>query len=130
MVSKNTIPVAAAEGFKNASAYDANRPSYPEEAVDAFLAALMVADNPEAAIVEVASGTGKFTELLAARPERFLVKAVEPHGSMRVKLTEKDLPGVEVLAGKAEKMPVAAEWGDACVAAQVSFDVHSLRKQR
>ncbi|RYP62409.1 hypothetical protein DL771_009744 [Monosporascus sp. 5C6A] len=118
MASKHALPTAAEEGFGNAAVYDAHRPSYPPEAVDAFLSALKVANYPESKIVEVASGTGKFTEPLARRPERFLVKAVEPHDGMRGKLVEKDLPGVEVLAGKAEKMPVDDEWGDACIAAQ------------
>ncbi|RYO80208.1 hypothetical protein DL766_009330 [Monosporascus sp. MC13-8B] len=118
MASKHALPIVAEEGFKNAAAYDVHRPSYPPEAVDAFLSALKVANYPESKIVEVASGTGKFTELLARRPERFLVKAVEPHDGMRGKLVKKDLPGVEVLAGKAEKMPVDDEWGDACIAAQ------------
>ncbi|RYP06088.1 hypothetical protein DL764_003378 [Monosporascus ibericus] len=118
MASRHALPTAAEEGFKNAAVYDAHRPSYPPEAIDAFLSALKVANYPESKIVEVASGTGKFTELLARRPERFLVKAVEPHDGMRGKLVEKDLPGVEVLAGKAEKMPVGDEWGDACIAAQ------------
>lgn len=120
MASKNTIAAVAEKGFQNASAYDAYRPSYPKEAVDAFLKALGIADSPDARVVEVASGTGKFTELLAQQSERFLVKAVEPHDGMRNKLVEKDLAGVEVIAGSAEKMPVDDEWGDACIAAQVS----------
>ncbi|RYP53295.1 hypothetical protein DL768_001652 [Monosporascus sp. mg162] len=126
MASKHALPTAAEEGFKNAAAYDAHRPSYPPEAVDAFLSALKVADYPESKIVEVASGTGKFTELLARRPERFLLKTVEPHDGMRGKLVEKDLPGVEVLAGKAEKMPVDDEWGDACIAAQALTEIERV----
>lgn len=120
MAPKHPIPPAAEEGFQDATAYDAHRPSYPPEAVDAFLAAAKLADTPGAGIVEVAAGTGKFTEVLAARPERFLVRAVEPHDGMRARLAEKDLPDVEVLDGTAEKMPVEDEWGDACIAAQVS----------
>ena len=77
-------------------------------------------------IVELASGGGKFTEVLAARPERYSIKAVEPHGPMREKLVEKDLPGVEVLNGKADKMPVESEWGDACIVAQVRPNVTSM----
>ncbi|KAI0842307.1 S-adenosyl-L-methionine-dependent methyltransferase [Hypoxylon sp. FL0890] len=114
----SSLPAQAEEGFKDAASYDAYRPSYPPEAVEKFLTNLKVAQQFDAKIVELASGTGKFTELLAQRPERFLVKAIEPHQSMREKLVQKDLPGVEVVDGKAEKMPIADEWGDACIAAQ------------
>lgn len=121
MSSQNSsLPAAAEEGFKDAASYDAFRPSYPPEAVEAFLGRLKVAEQDEAKIVEIASGTGKFTELLARRPERFTVKAIEPHTGMREKLAEKDLRGIEVTDGKADKMPVEDEWGDACIAAQVS----------
>ncbi|KAI0446835.1 S-adenosyl-L-methionine-dependent methyltransferase [Xylaria telfairii] len=119
MTSPSDLPTAAEEGFKDAAAYDTHRPNYPPEAVEAFLQTLQIAGQDETVnIVEVASGTGKFTELLAARPERYSVKAIEPHGPMRDKLAHKDLPGVEVLDGKADKMPVEEEWGDACIAAQ------------
>ena len=119
------LPAVAEEGFRNATAYDAYRPSYLAEAVDAFLARLGVARMPGARVVEVAAGTGKFTEQLARRPERFAVRAVEPHDGMRDRLDAKaradpDLVGVHVLPGKAEKMPLEDEWGDACIAAQVS----------
>ncbi|KAJ2972335.1 hypothetical protein NUW58_g9204 [Xylaria curta] len=118
MASHGRLPSAAEEGFKNAAAYDMHRPNYPPEAVEAFLQNLQVAGQDEAHVVEIASGTGKFTQLLAARPERYLVKAVEPHGPMRDKLKQKDLPAVQVLDGKADKMPVDDEWGDVCIAAQ------------
>ena len=123
--STASISPAAEAGFRDATAYDAYRPSYPAEAVDAFLARLGVAGAPGARVVEVAAGTGKFTEQLARRPERFAVRAVEPHDGMRARLHDKaradpDLVGVHVLPGKAEKMPLEDEWGDACVAAQVS----------
>ncbi|KAI1775633.1 S-adenosyl-L-methionine-dependent methyltransferase [Hypoxylon cercidicola] len=118
MASQSSLPTAAEEGFKDAASYDAFRPSYPPEAVEAFLTKLKVAQQDEAKIVEIAAGTGKFTELLARRPERFAVKAIEPHAGMREKLAQKDLSGVQVTDGKADKMPVGDEWGDACIAAQ------------
>ncbi|KAI1504294.1 methyltransferase domain-containing protein [Biscogniauxia marginata] len=118
MASSSSLPTAAQEGFQDASAYDAHRPSYLPDAVEAFLAELKVANQSDSKIVEIASGTGKFTEVLARRPERFLVKAIEPHDGMREKLAQKDLPAVEVVGGKADKMPVDDEWGDACIAAQ------------
>ncbi|OTB05975.1 hypothetical protein M426DRAFT_319353 [Hypoxylon sp. CI-4A] len=114
----SVLPTQAEEGFKDAASYDTHRPSYPPEAVEAFLKHLSIADFPAAKVVEIASGTGKFTEVLAQRPERFTIKAIEPHQSMREKLVQKDLPAVEVIDGKADKMPVGDEWGDACIAAQ------------
>lgn len=119
--SNTHLPSGAAEGFRNADAYDAHRPSYPPEVVDDFLKHLLVRDQVDGRIVEIAAGTGKFTELLAWRPERFLIKAIEPHKDMREKLAAKDLPAVEVLAGEAKKMPVKSEWGDACIVAQVGL---------
>ncbi|KAI0100396.1 S-adenosyl-L-methionine-dependent methyltransferase [Nemania sp. FL0031] len=118
MASQNNLPAVAEEGFKDAAAYDTHRPNYPPEAVEKFLQNLKISGQDEVNVVEIASGTGKFTEVLAARPERYSVKAVEPHGPMRDKLAQKDLQGVEVLDGKADKMPVDDEWGDVCIAAQ------------
>ncbi|KAI0432162.1 S-adenosyl-L-methionine-dependent methyltransferase [Xylaria sp. FL1042] len=119
MDPESNLPAVAQEGFKDAAAYDTHRPNYPPEAVETFLQHLNIAGaEDEVNVVEIASGTGKFTEILAARPERCAVKAVEPHGPMRDKLAKKDLPGVEVLNGKAEKIPVSDEWGDVCIVAQ------------
>ncbi|KAK6088251.1 methyltransferase C25B8.09 [Seiridium cupressi] len=118
MASTNDLPSVATEGFRDAQSYDAHRPSYPPEAVEAFLKNMKVTGMSDIRILEIASGTGKFTEQLAKRPERFIVKAVEPHETMRQKLAEKDLPAVEVVNGSANKIPVEEEWGDACIAAQ------------
>ncbi|KAK9775779.1 putative Methyltransferase [Seiridium cardinale] len=118
MASTNDLPSVATEGFSDAQSYDAHRPSYPPEAVEAFLKNMKVTGMSDIRILEIASGTGKFTEQLAKRPERFIVKAVEPHETMRQKLAEKDLPAVEVVNGSANKIPVEEEWGDACIAAQ------------
>lgn len=84
---------AALEGFRNAAAYDAHRPSYPPEAVDALLEKMRLlsrdvnmvggigsgsgssTNNDDekqdvARIVEIAAGTGKFTEALVAAAGR------------------------------------------------------------
>jgi hypothetical protein len=124
MTSTNNLPSAATDGFRDSAAYDAHRPSYPPLAVETFLNRLNLSGMSDARIVEIASGTGKFTELLSKQPGRFLVKAVEPHGAMRQKLVEKDLPAVEVIDGSASKMPIEEEWGDACIAAQVNLLQH------
>lgn len=127
MASTNILSVAAEEGFKDATAYDAYRPSYPPEAVEKFFKGMKLAGTSDARVVEIASGTGKFTEQLANQPERYLIKAIEPHETMRQKLAEKDLPAVEVLNGSASKMPVDNEWGDACIAAQVCYTRAMIR---
>lgn len=118
MAAKFELPKVASEGFKNAGAYDAYRPSYPPEAVDALLRHLKIADRPNVNVVEIAAGTGKFTEVLAERHENYNIHAVEPHAGMRSELEKKQLRNVTVSDGYAAKMPVADKWADACIAAQ------------
>ncbi|KAI4273278.1 MAG: hypothetical protein LQ337_004748 [Flavoplaca oasis] len=108
----------ASHGFRNASSYDTHRPSYPLEVVDDLLAHLQVKDVPNARIVDLGAGTGKFTELLAARDENYHVVAVEPHEEMRKALSAKGLSTVDVLDGYANSMPVESQSVDAVVAAQ------------
>ncbi|KAG0651132.1 putative methyltransferase Mb3374 [Hyphodiscus hymeniophilus] len=100
----------AATGFSDASNYDKYRPSYPPEAVDKLLQHLGLSSQRDARVVELGSGTGKFTELLVARPEQFEIIAVEPHEGMRSTLVDKKL-GVKVLDGNAASMPVEEGWG-------------------
>lgn len=120
-MAKHVLPKAAADGFADAGAYDAHRPSYPAGAVERLVDKLNLADATHARVVEIAAGTGKFTELLAARDENFDIVAVEPHEGMRARCAAKALKGVTVRSGYAASMPVEDEWGDACVAAQVSL---------
>lgn len=75
----SSIPSVSNKGFQNASSYDQYRPSYPHEAVTRFLEHLQVSGVKGARIVDLAAGTGKFTELLADRDEGFEILAVEPH---------------------------------------------------
>lgn len=115
-----SLAPAASKGFRNASAYDAHRPAYPAGAVQRLLARMRLADVAHARIVEVAAGTGKFTEALAARHEGFEILATEPHPQMRGELEAKGLRGVVVRQGVAEDLQgqVEDEWGDGVVAAQ------------
>lgn len=119
-MERRTVSSAATTGFDNASAYDVHRPSYPPQIVEALLGHLDVANRPHARIIDLAAGTGKFTELLAARDESFEVVAVEPVGKMRETLAGKNLRGVEIRDGLADSMDLADGWADAVVAAQVS----------
>ena len=109
----------AVQGFHNGKAYDAHRPSYPAHVVSSFLSDLGIAGHPGARTLEVAAGTGKFTEVLAAREEGFEVVATEPLDTMRDQLAGKGLAGVEVKEGNAVALPVEDGWADACIAAQV-----------
>ena len=61
-----------------AAEYDAVRPSYPLELVDAAIAAGSL--DRDSAVLEIGSGTGKLTELLVARDLR--VHAVEPGANL------------------------------------------------
>lgn len=108
----------ATAGFHNAKAYDAHRPSYPAHVVSSFLTDLGVADRKGARVLEVAAGTGKFTEVLAARQEAFEVVSTEPLESMRRELERKGL-AVDVKEGSATSLPVEDGWADVCIAAQV-----------
>ncbi|KAF4124033.1 tRNA G46 methylase TrmB [Geosmithia morbida] len=110
---------SATVGFHNATAYDAHRPSYPPQAVDQLLTNVGVDGSRGARVVDLAAGTGKMTELLAARPEEFDVVAVEPHAEMRATLEAKKLPRVEIQAGTADSIPGVADGSvDAVVVAQ------------
>lgn len=109
----------ALTGFSAAEAYDKHRPSYIKPAVDDLLAQLQVSGVPRAKILDLAAGTGKFTELLVVRDEGYQILAVEPHQQMLAKLKEKRLRGVVVREGDAVSVPVQDGWADAVVAAQV-----------
>ncbi|KAL8713478.1 MAG: hypothetical protein Q9220_002340 [cf. Caloplaca sp. 1 TL-2023] len=114
----STLPDAAGRGFTNASSYDAHRPSYPPEAVDCLLTKLQVKGVENACIVDLGAGTGKFSQLLASREERYEIFAVEPHDNMRQECEAKNLQGVNVINGDARNMPVDKQSADAVIAAQ------------
>lgn len=113
------IPESVAKGFADASSYDTYRPSYPQEAVDDLLAKLQVKGIKYARIVDLAAGTGKFSELLAARDEEYEIVAIEPHEKMRRECEAKKRNRVKVVDGVANEMPVETQSADAVVAAQV-----------
>jgi SAM-dependent methyltransferase len=104
----------SAEGFQTASeAYERGRPNYPAEAVGKLVEELGI--RAGCTVVELGVGTGKFTKLLS--PSRARIIAVEPVEGMRRKFSE-ILPGIEVLAGTAEAIPMATGSADAVIAAQ------------
>ena len=115
------INPAATSGFASSTRYDAHRPSYPPASVDALLSALRLTNSPPGArVLELGAGTGKFSALLAARPERFEILSVEPHAEMRRVLEGKRLEQVTVVEGSAERLGAVEDgWAETCVVAQV-----------
>lgn len=119
-MAPSAIHQAATVGFNNAAAYDTHRPSYPAAAVQGLLTQLGLVNQGAARILDLAAGTGKLTEALAAREERFEIVAVEPLEAMRETLVAKELAGVRVEDGTAAKMKgVEDGWADVVVVAQV-----------
>jgi SAM-dependent methyltransferase len=92
-----------------ADVYERGRPSYPAEAIDWLIPAraLRVAD--------VGAGTGKLTRQL--RDRGLDVIAVEPSAGMREEL-HRAVPGVPVLAGTGEHIPLADGTVDVVTVAQ------------
>jgi ubiquinone/menaquinone biosynthesis C-methylase UbiE len=114
------INPSAQNGFSNAALYDKHRPSFPAHSVSVLLDGVRVADSPQATVVDLAAGTGKFTELLAARDEGYEIIAIEPHADMRNVLEDKHLKGVSVQDGLSTDMKsLKDESVDAVIAAQV-----------
>lgn len=125
-MSSATLHPSAQSGFSQAAAYDKHRPSFPSKSVDLLLDNLRIKENPGATVVDLAAGTGKFTELLAKSPEDFNVIAIEPHADMRKVLEDKKLKNVEVKDGMSTSMPLEDESVDAVIAAQVSTLFESM----
>ncbi|KAL4730424.1 hypothetical protein ACLX1H_002458 [Fusarium chlamydosporum] len=103
-------PSSQVIGFDDAKSYDTHRPSYPPAAVTNILGRLDLEGKSGAKVIDLAAGTGKFTELLAVRPEGYEVVAVEPLDSMRNNLAAKQLPKVDVRPGTATDMKHAFHW--------------------
>jgi len=128
MATPFTLANQAATGFSDASSYDQYRPSYPAEGVENFLTNLGVANEKNASIVDLGCGTGKFTELLAARPEQYQIVGIEPHSGMRETLEKKKLGSrIKILDGDAGNMPLQEGWGDSVIAAQVRIKETGIR---
>ena len=119
MASADGINERAKSGFAKGTAYDLHRPTYSATVVQLLLENLKVSDQKGAKILDLAAGTGKFTEALAARDEGYEIVAVEPHGQMRQVLEEKKLPGVTVKDGSAENIQLEDDSVDAVICAQV-----------
>lgn len=99
-MSESTVHGVAAAGFNaGASAYAQARPSYPTEVVDAIADA-----HKDGIVLDLAAGTGKFTESLLPRFAQVL--ASEPVAGMRREFSQL-LPNVPLFASTAENIPCA-----------------------
>jgi SAM-dependent methyltransferase len=87
-----------------AASYDRVRPGPAPDAVDWLVPASC------AVALDLAAGTGLFTRALAGRAEHVI--AIEPDGRMRAVLAARS-PGVRVLAGRAEEIPLPDGCADA-----------------
>jgi ubiquinone/menaquinone biosynthesis C-methylase UbiE len=104
---------AARIGFDaGAEAYERGRPGFPQEAVDRLLEELGVGRS--SLVVDLAAGTGKLTRMLVSKAR---LVAVEPVEGMRRKFREL-LPGVPLIAGVAEALPLRDGVLDALTVAQ------------
>jgi SAM-dependent methyltransferase len=92
-----------------ADVYERGRPPYPAAAIDWLV--------PELArrVADIGAGTGKLTRQL--RDRGLDVIAVEPSAGMRAEL-RRAVPGVPVLAGTAERIPLADGAVDVVLVAQ------------
>jgi ubiquinone/menaquinone biosynthesis C-methylase UbiE len=105
---------AAARGFDvTADAYERGRPEYPDEAVAFMRERLRIA--PGRTVLDLAAGTGKLTRALV--PSGASLIGVEPVPGMREALRA-SLPGMSVLDGTAEAIPIDDGSVDAVVVGQ------------
>jgi SAM-dependent methyltransferase len=92
-----------------ADVYERGRPLYPAEAIDWLIPA------QARRVADVGAGTGKLTRQL--RDRGLDVIAVEPSAGMREQL-RRAVPGVPVLGGTAERIPLAGGSVDVVLVAQ------------
>ncbi|MGJ7551036.1 class I SAM-dependent methyltransferase [Pseudomonas alloputida] len=105
---------AAQTGYsRQAQTYTQGRPTYPEALSTWLQQRLMI--NGQTRVVDLGAGTGKFTHLLLPLTDR--LTAVEPVDAMRQEFA-KCVPGIEVLAGTAQAIPLHAASADVVLCAQ------------
>jgi SAM-dependent methyltransferase len=92
--------------------YERARPGYPDEAISFLVSRLGL--RPGRVVIDLAAGTGKLTRLLV--PSGARVIAVEPLAEMR-ELLARLVPGIEILAGAAENLPLDDATADAVTVA-------------
>lgn len=101
---------AHASSFGAAAAeYERGRPPYPPQAIDWLIPAGVTR------VLDLGAGTGKLTRQI--RERGLEVTAVEPLAGMRAQLREA-VPGIAVLDGTAEHIPLADQSTDVVLVAQ------------
>ena len=98
---------------RGAAGYEAARPEYSPEALD--LAVARIGLGPDAAVLDLAAGTGKPTRPLTQRFAK--VVAVEPDPGMRTVLRQATIC-CKVLEGRAESIPLPDDCVDAVFVGQ------------
>lgn len=96
-----------------AEAYERARPPYADAGVDWALQQLELASG--ARVLDLAAGTGRLTRALLARA--LDVVAVEPDDEMR-RVLVRSAPGIDVLDGRAEDIPLSGGSVDAVTVGQ------------
>ena len=101
-------------GFESGSdIYERARPGYPEDSIAHLMATAGII--PGSRVLDLAAGTGKLTRQLDAAGADCL--AVEPSASMR-EVFGRAVPGVPMVGGTAEMIPLVSRAIDAVVVAQ------------
>jgi SAM-dependent methyltransferase len=105
LAERGSTSHSLARSFDRAATdYERGRPGWPPGVVD------VVPLDSSATVVDLGAGTGKLTRLLAGRFARVI--AVEPLDEMRA-LLQALVPEAEVLAGRAEEIPLPDDSADA-----------------
>ncbi len=114
MPERSAIHPAARAGFAaGAEVYERARPDYPAAALELLERELELgAAGP---VLELAAGTGKLTRQL--RPLAPRLVAVEPVEAMR-RVLAAALPGVAVVAARAEALPFRPGWAGTALVGQ------------
>ncbi|OLL26084.1 putative methyltransferase-like [Neolecta irregularis DAH-3] len=94
--------------------YDRVRPPYHAEAIE--LAVEKIELKPGDRVIELGSGTGKFTCMIN-EIERYEWVVIEPGASMR-KVFGKNIPHVKCLPGSGYSIPIPDKWADKIIVAQ------------
>jgi SAM-dependent methyltransferase len=100
----------AERGFGAAREYERGRPSYAPAAIRGLATALGLSGSSR--LLDLAAGTGQLSRLVVGSVGS--VVAVEPSEAMRRELARR-APGVDVLAGTAERLPLPDTSVDAVV---------------